>query len=212
MLSTKMMRLGLAAVGGVAVVAAVALGRSRGLHMVTIPAGTTLVATLDEAVSTEHARAGDVVRLHTIAPIRLDGGRNEIPSGVVVQATVTESKGGGRIAGAPVLALRFTDVVVDGGRRPIDADPYRVKGHNDLGKSAAQIGAGTVAGAVLGRVVGGKGGTAKGALVGAAAGAGVAVATPGGHVVLPAGQTVRVHLDAPVTVVYHPRAERPDAS
>jgi hypothetical protein len=37
------------------------------------------------------------------------------------------------------------------------------------------------------------------------------VATPGQHVVLPAGQTVRVHLDAPVTVAYRPR-ERPDAS
>lgn len=208
---TKTMKVGLAAVGGVAVVAAVALGRSRGIHVATIPAGTTLVATLDEAVSTEHARPGDVVRLHTIAPIRLDGGRTTIPSGVVVQATVTESKGGGRIAGAPVLALRFTDVVVDGGRRSIDAEPYRLQGRNDLGKSAAQIGAGTVAGALLGRVVGGKGGTAKGAVVGAAAGTGVAVATPGGQVVLPAGQTVRIHLDGPVTVAYHPRSERSNA-
>jgi hypothetical protein len=208
---SKMMKLGLAAVGGVAVVAAIALGRSRGTHIATIPAGTTLVATLDEAVSTEHARPGDVVRLHTIAPIRLDGGRTEIPSGVVVQGTVTESKSGGRIAGAPVLALRFTDVVVDGGRRSIDAEPYRVQGRNDLGKSAAQIGAGTVAGAILGRVVGGKGGTAKGAVVGAAAGTGVAVATPGGQVVLPAGQTVRIHLDGPVTVAYHPRSERSNA-
>lgn len=211
-MSIKMMRLGLAAVSGVAVVAAVALGRSRGTQIATIPAGTTLVATLDEAVSREHARPGDVVGLHTIAPIRLDGGRTEIPSGVVVQATVTESKGGGRIAGAPVLALRFTDVVVDGGRRSIDAEAYRVQGRNDLGKSAAEIGAGTVAGAILGRVVGGKGGTAKGAVVGAAAGTGVAVATPGGQVVLPAGQTVRIHLDGAVTVAYHPRSERPDAS
>lgn len=208
---TRTMKLGLAALGGVAVVTAVALGRSRGMHMATIPAGTTLVATLDEAVSTEHARPGDVVQLHTIAPIRLDGGRNEIPSGVVVRATVTESKGGGRVAGAPVLALRFTDLIVDGGRHTIDAAPYRAQGHNDLGKSAAQIGAGAVAGAILGRVVGGKGGTAKGAVVGAAAGTGVAVATPGGHVVLPAGQTLRVHLEDPVTVAYHRRGE-PDAS
>ena len=102
-------------------------------------------------------------------------------------------------------------MVVDGGRRSIDAAPYRLQGRNDLGKSAAQIGAGTVAGALLGRVVGGKGGTAKGAVVGAAAGTGVAVATPGGQVVLPAGQTVRIHLDGPVTVAYHLRSERSDA-
>jgi len=208
---TKTIRLGLAVVGGVAVVTAVALGRSHSTHVATIPAGMTLVAALDQEVSTRNVRPGDVVHLHTVAPIRL-GANVEIPSGVAVRATVTESKGGGRIAGAPVLALRFTEVVVDGGHHAIDADPYRVQGHNDLGKSAAQIGAGTVAGAIVGRIVGGKGGTAKGAVVGAAAGTGVAVATPGGHVVLPAGQTVRVHLDAAVTVAYHPRAERPDAS
>ena len=202
--------LGLAAVGGVAMVAAVALGRSRGLHVATIPAGTTLVAALDQEVSTSNVRAGDVVHLHTVVPIQL-GANVRIPAGVAVRATVTESKEGGRIAGAPVLALRFTDVVVDGGRRSIDADPYRVEGHNDLGKSAAQIGAGTVAGAIVGRVVGGKGGTVKGAVVGAAAGTGVAVATPGGHVTLPAGHTVRVRLDAPVTIAYHPRSERRSA-
>lgn len=199
--------LGLAAVGGVAAVAAVALGHSRGMHVATIPAGTTLVAALDQEVSTANVRTGDVVHLHTVAPIQL-GANVRIPAGVAVRATVTESKGGGRIAGAPVLALRFTDVVVDGGRRSIDADPYRVQGHNDLGKSAAQIGVGTVAGAIVGRVVGGKGGTAKGAVVGAAAGTGVAVATPGGQVTLPAGHTVRVHLDAPVTIAYHPRSDR----
>lgn len=202
--------LGLTAVGGVALVAAVALGRSRGMHIATIPAGTTLVAALDQEVSTANVRTGDVVHLHTVEPIQL-GANVRIPAGVAVRATVTESKGGGRIAGAPVLALRFTDVVVDGGRRSIDADPYRVQGHNDLGKSAAQIGVGTVAGAIVGRVVGGKGGTAKGAVVGAAAGTGVAVATPGGQVTLPAGHTVRVHLDAPVTIAYHPHSERRDA-
>jgi hypothetical protein len=211
MTTTRTIWLGLAALGSVAVVAAVALGRSRVMHVATIPAGTTLVAAFDEEVSTAHVRAGDVVRLRTVAPIRL-GEKDEIPTGVVVRATVTESKGGGRVAGAPVLALRFTDLVVDGARHSIDAEPYRAKGRNDLGKSAAQIGAGAVAGAVLGRVVGGKGGTAKGAVVGAAAGTAVAVATPGGNVVLPAGQTVRIHLDGPVTVAYHPRAERPDAS
>jgi len=200
---TRTMKLGLVAVGGVAVVAAVALGRGRGMHMVTIPAGTTLVAALDNELSTATVRAGDVVHLHTVSPIRLETGV-QIPAGVSVQATVTESKGGGRIAGAPVLALRFTDVVVDGNRHAIDAEPYRVKGRNDLGKSAAQVGVGTVAGAILGRVVGGKGGTAKGAVVGAAAGAGVAVATPGGQVVLPAGQSVRIHLEGPVTFAYHP--------
>lgn len=206
---TRTMQLGLVAAGTVVLVAAVALARGRGFHVATIPAGMTLLAALDREVSTANTRAGDVVHLHTVAPIRL-GANVQIPPGVTVLATVTESKGGGRVAGVPVLALRFTDVVVDGGRRPIDAEPYRVQGRNDLGKSAAEVGAGAVAGAILGRVVGGVGGTAKGAVVGAAAGTGVAVATPGGHLMLPAGRTVRVHLDGPVTITYRP--ERPDDS
>lgn len=32
-----------------------------------------------------------------------------------------------------------------------------------------------------------------------------------GNVTLPAGQTVRIRLEGPVTVAYHPRAERSNA-
>jgi hypothetical protein len=62
------------------------------------------------------------------------------------------------------------------------------------------VGAGAVAGAILGGAVGGKHDVAKGAAVGAVLGTGVAVATKGDQIVLPAGQKMRVTLTSGVTV------------
>jgi outer membrane lipoprotein SlyB len=208
---TQWLRVAIFALVGVGLASAVVLGRGRGRRTATIPAGTSLVAALDREVSTEQNRPGDQVELRTVSPIPLGHGE-ALPAGVTIHATVTEAKGGGRIAGAPQLGLRFTDLEVDGARHAISAEPFHVSGKNDAGKSAAQIGGGAVAGAILGRIVGGKGGTAKGAVVGAAAGTGVAVATPGGHLVLPAGQRLRVRLDGPVTVAYQPREDRRHAA
>ena len=208
---TQSMRVTIFALLGVGLVSAVVLGRGRAKRTATIPAGTALVAVLQRDVSTERSRPGDAVELHSVEPIRL-GREDEIPAGVIVRGTVTEAKGGGRIAGAPQLAMRFTEIEVAGERHTIAAEPFHVSGKNDAGKSAAQIGGGAVAGAILGRIVGGKGGTAKGAVVGAALGTGVAVATDGGQIALPAGQSLRIRIDAPVTVAYRPVADRRGAS
>jgi hypothetical protein len=208
---TQGLRVAIFALLGIGLVSAVVLGRGPAKRTATIPAGTALVAALEREMSTERTRVGDNVELHTVDPIRLGEGV-VIPSGVLVRGTVTESKGGGRIAGAPQLGLRFTEIEVDGERRAIAAQPFHVSGKSDAGKSAVQIGGGAVAGAILGRVVGGKGGTAKGAVVGAAIGTGVAVATDGGHIVLPAGQRLRVRLNGPVTVTYRPGADHAEGS
>jgi hypothetical protein len=204
--STKLLRVAIPALVGVAVISAVVSGRARGKREATIPAGVTLVAALERAISTERSRVGDDITLRTTAPIRLDADE-VIPQGVVIRGTVTQAKGGGRVAGAPELALRFTDLEVDGERHAISADPFRVRGQNDAAQSAAAIGGGAVAGGILGRVIGGKGGAFKGAVVGAAIGTGVAVATEGDQLVLPAGQKLRIRLSAPVTVTYRPQAD-----
>lgn len=196
---------------GIGLVSAVVLGRGGAKRTATIPAGTALVAALQRDVSTERSHPGDAVELRSVEPVRLGPGA-EIPAGVIVRGTVTEAKGGGRIAGAPQLAMRFTEIEVAGERHTITAEPFHVSGKSDAGKSAAQIGGGAVAGAILGRIVGGKGGTAKGAVVGAAVGTGVAVATDGGEIALPAGQRLRIRIDAPVTVAYRPATERRSAS
>ncbi len=198
-LRTRLIIGALALVGiGVAGAAIVASGPES--RQVTIPAGTVLVAALDQTVSTETARAGDQVTLGTTEPVAL-GGALELPEGAELRGEVTHARGGGRIAGAPELTLRFTELALDGDRYRIAADPFRVRGASDAKESALQIAGGAVVGAVVGGIAGD---AAKGAALGAVLGTGVALATEGGHIVLPAGQRLRIRLAEPVTVMLKP--------
>ena len=185
---------------------AVILGAGPERREATIPAGTTLVAALERTISTADVRVGDPVMLSTVQPVRLpDGG--EIPPGATVHGEVTHAQGGGRIAGAPELTLRFTALVIDGEIFALTSDPFRVRGHNDAGESAATIGGGAVAGGLVGGLLGGSKDVLKGALAGAVIGTGVAVATKGDQIVLPSGVKLRIRLSAPVTVQYRPVEE-----
>lgn len=194
--------LALAAVG---VVAATAVSRSSNVRTATIPAGTRLVAALGQTISTERGEAGQPVRLETSEAVRLSDGV-VIPAGITIHGEVTHTKGGGRIAGAPELTLRFTRLVVDGRDYPITAEPFRVKGKNDALESVAEIGGGALVGGIVGAVAGD---ALKGAVIGGVLGTGVAVVTKGNQIVLPTGQKLRVRLSQPVTVKY---TAQPEAS
>jgi len=210
-ITTRALRIAIPVVLGIGVASAVVFGRGRTKREATLPAGTTLVASLQHEVSTERSKVGDGIVLRTVQPLNLGEG-TVIPEGVEIRGSITEAKGGGRIAGAPQLGLRFAELVVDGDAHAISAAPFHVRGKNDAGESAIQIGGGAVAGGILGRVLGGKGGTLKGAVAGAAIGTGVAVATKGDHLVLPAGQRLKIRLSRPVTVQYRPSREEKKAS
>lgn len=186
-----------------AVAAAVITGGDDDRREATLPAGTVIVAALDHTVSTRNSDVGDAVRLETVEPIRLDD-ETVLPAGGVIHGEVTHTRGGGRISGAPELTLRFTELEVDGERHRIEAQPFRIRGKSDAGESAAQIGGGAVAGGILGGVLGGGSGALKGAVAGAAIGTGVAIATDGDELTLPAGVRLNVTLAGPVTVAYRP--------
>jgi len=192
---------------GIGVIALVAQGFSHASRTVdvTLPVGTSFVAALEQTVSTQRAEVGDRIALVTSEP--LDAGDGIVfPKGLMVQGEVTHTKGGGRVAGAPELTIRFTSLTIDGKPYRIRSEPLRLKGKDDLGKSAKQVGGGVVAGAVLGAITGN---VARGAVLGAAVGSGVAIATEGEHIVLPVGQRFRVRLAEPLQVKYDPR-EEPD--
>ncbi len=190
--TTKLTRLALpAAVVAIGIAAAVMLGRAGEKKNATIPSGALLVAALEQPVSTDHSRSGDHITLRTVEPIHL-AGEATIPAGVTLRGEVTEAKGGGRITGAPEIALRFTELELDGHRYQLSAEPFRVQGKSDAKESALEIGGGAVVGGVLRGV--------KGAVVGAVIGTGVAVATKGDQLTLGAGQHLRIRLTQPVTV------------
>jgi hypothetical protein len=169
----------------------------------TLPAGTTLVGSLGSRLSTEGLKAGRPVTLTTRNPLEL-GDDRALPAGVIVRGEVTHAKGGGRIAGAPELTIRFREISVGGSTYPISAEPFRLRGKDDLVESVAEIGGGAVVGGIVGAVAGS---TVKGAVIGGVLGTGVAVATKGNQIVLPAGQRIRVRLTEPVRVSWRPVSE-----
>jgi len=166
----------------------------------TIPSGTRIVGKLEGTVSTKQNEVGDRVRITSTEPIKV-GEDEAIPEGVRLEGEVTHLEGGGRIAGAPELTIRFHQLELDGRTYPISADPFRIRGKSDAAESAAEIGGGAVVGGVVGAIAGS---AVKGAVIGAVLGTGVAVATEGGQIVLPAGTRLRIGLNDPVTVRYKP--------
>jgi hypothetical protein len=167
---------------------------------VTLAAGTAIAATLETAVSTDKSHVGDPVSLRVTEAVR-SAGVVVVPAGSVVHGTVTHVQAAGRVKGASELTIRFTEVQVAGGSRyPVTCEALRVVKRGDGRESAAEIGGGAAVGGVLGGVIGGKDDVLKGAAIGAAVGTGVAVATKGDQIVLPAGHAIPVKLTAPVVV------------
>ena len=172
----------------------------------TLAAGTPIVAALQNTIDTGKNKTGDKVTLRTTEEVRV----NEItvvPVGATINGEVTHIDPAGRIAGGAELTLRFTELVMpDGKSYPITAAPMRMKGKGDAKESVGEIGGGAVAGGIIGGVLGGKKAIGKGAAAGAVVGTGVAVATKGDQIVLPAGKKITVRISDPVLVSMKPSA------
>ena len=166
----------------------------------SLTAGTTLVAALQGTVSTGSAKVGDPITLRMTEAARVNE-MDVVPVGSTIHGEVTHAKGAGRLGGGAELTLRFTSLETpDGKSYPITCEPFRLEGKGDTKETVAEIGGGAVVGGVVGGLLGGKDDIAKGAAAGAILGTGVAVATKGDQIVLPAGQKMRVKLTEGVTV------------
>ena len=167
--------------------------------METLVSGTNIVAALQSTVDTGNNHVGDKISLRTLEDVVVNGS-TVVPAGATINGEVTHVDPAGRVAGGAELTLRFTELVVSGGMSyAISAVPLRLEGKGDAKESAIEIGGGAVAGGIIGAILGGNNSVAKGAVAGAVVGTGVAVATKGNQIVLPAGQKIRVTLDGPVT-------------
>jgi hypothetical protein len=170
----------------------------------TLATGTTIVGALQNTINTGKNHVGDKVTLRTTEEVRVNE-MTVVPAGATINGEVTHVDPAGRVAGGAELTLRFTELVTEDGKSyPITAEPLRMKGKGDAKESALEVGGGAVAGGILGGVLGGKKDVGKGAAAGAVVGAGVAVATKGDQIVLPAGQKIKVTLSAPVSIAIKP--------
>jgi hypothetical protein len=166
----------------------------------TVPSDAVLGLQIERTVSSELARIEDKVDARVTRDVRV-ADRVAIPAGSTVRGSVTEVDRGGRVKGKARLAIRFhTIVLADGTQLALKTDPVVREGQSPGGESAAKVGGAAIGGAILGAILGGGKGAAIGGAVGAAGGTAAAMSNDRSPATLPAGTTVTVRMQAPVTV------------
>jgi hypothetical protein len=146
----------------------------------SLPAGTTIRATLQDSISSRKQSAGDVVAARIPRSIKDGSGRVLVPAGSRIELSIAEIEPAKAASpGDARLELKADSILIKGRpiavRAEVEQVPYELQGRGVTGKEAGKVGIGAVAGAVLGRVLTGE---TEGAVVGGAAGAagGAAVA------------------------------------
>jgi hypothetical protein len=169
-------------------------------HVVTLPAGTTVVVRLGETVSTDHNYTGDAFRGTLDAPVIMDGFIIADRGSKVLGKVVNADKGG-HLSGMADLSLALTEIhTTDGQTVQIDTSAFDKKGPKNTASNAEKIGGGAALGAIIGAIAAGGKGAAIGAGAGGAAGTGVALATHGKGATVPSETKVTFQLSNPVTI------------
>lgn len=195
-------------------------------RLVTAPQGLMIPISLQTAISTQVAKAGDYIQAVISQNIPLNGG-GYIPSGTQVVGSVSESEAGRRLSRSGDLSIQFNNLRMPNGTTiAISAHlvggvgKYKNKGTGDndrfrgegweakLGQGLLRGGLGAGMGAGLGTAVGaiagGGYGAGRGAWSGAAIGGGIGAADmllrKGRDVIIPSGTSMQIQLDDQVTI------------
>jgi hypothetical protein len=145
-------------------------------HVAYVPAGLSFPVTLSTAISTDVARAGDLVQAQLSGPIDLGNGC--IPPGSTVVGQVTEAKSGGFLGRSGMMTVKFNRLRLPNGQEvPMSAHIVGGIGkYQQVGNGSDTFkgeGMGTKVGQLALRgAVGAGAGAALGTAVGAIAGAG----------------------------------------
>jgi len=167
---------------------------------ITVPGEAVVGIRLESPISSATARIEDRVAARVTRDVNVDG-RTAIPSGSVLEGTVTAVERGGKFRERARIGIRFTTIVLaDSSRVPIQTETIFRTGDAPGGEATAKIGGGAVVGAILGAVVGGKKGAAIGSTAGAAGGTAAVMAGGPNDVVIPVGTTLTVRLTSPATI------------
>jgi hypothetical protein len=165
----------------------------------TIPAGTTLSATLGTSLASDTSQVEDAVRATLKSPISVEG-FELLPAGAAVIGHVTSAQPSGRVKGRASIGFRFNTVSLHGAPEHISTETIIHEAAATKGKDATKIGVGAGVGAVIGGIAGGGDGAAKGAAIGGGAGTAAVLATKGDEVRLAAGTPLSIRLTAPLNI------------
>jgi len=178
----------------------------------SVPAGTEIDATLQDALSSKTAKTGDTFTAVVAQPVHAANGEVAVPAGTVINGEVTESEQGKTlpmVRGKGRLAFRFRDITLPSHQSfPLEATLLSVhdKKAGSEGEVTSSTGGTTVAkdvgiGAGLGTVAGLIFGSAlKGLAIGAIAGGGYVLATQGKDVEIPAQSGMKLRLDQSLSI------------
>lgn len=136
---------------------------------IVVPAGTAIIVTVDQALSSKTSKAGQSFLASVAQPVAV-GGKTVIPKGSSAAGTVITAKEKGKIKGEGQLAIALTSVTTRGKTYSIQTGTLdsTVKGKGK--RTAATTGGGAAGGALIGGIAGGGKGAGIGALVGGVGG------------------------------------------
>jgi hypothetical protein len=181
---------------------------------VTVGEGAKMRVTLDLTISTKSARPGDRFTAMLREPIYVDS-KEVIPYGSRIEGRVSQVERPGRTHGAGKLDIAFEKIQLPNGYSEtivasvVGAETTdktkvskegTVQGPSSKKRDATEIAAGGGIGAGIGAIAGGAKGTAIGAGVGALIGLADSLRRHGKDLELPAGTTLVIRLDRPLTL------------
>ena len=185
---------------------------------VQVDAGTHVLLSMINSISTKQAVVGDRIYLETAFPVMANG-KMVVPRGSWVTGTVTEVRRPKRMKGHAELAVRFDSLTLPNGTTrnfhsdlgavdattgdTLDREHSKVKAPGDKKENTETVLRTTAEGAAIGTAVGAASGhLGGGGLIGVAGGAAAGLigvlASHGPDAVLPRGSTVEMVLDRPL--------------
>jgi type IV secretion system protein VirB10 len=185
---------------------------------VTVPAETHIPVSLENAINSKTAYAGQAIYCRTIFPITVEN-RIVIPVGSYVKGEVTQVVKPGRIRGKAKLGLRFDSLTLpngvteqlraslssfgSSGKEGFNRKEGKIEGQSTKGQDAGRVAETTITGAQIGALAGISGGhTLRGLGIGSAAGAAAGaiwvLASRGKNIYLPPGTSLELQLGAPL--------------
>ena len=166
----------------------------------TMKPGTTLTVRINEPLSSDHNRVGDVFSTTLTQPVIVLG-IVVARYGQTVAGRVVEAKKAGRVSGVSRFGLTLTNLtLVDGQTVPIQSQLLVREGPTSVGRDAAAIAGTTGLGAAIGAAVGWGTGAAIGAAAGAAAGTIGVLLTRGLPTMVQPETPLTFQVTAPVTI------------